>query len=210
VQRDAAFKARNVANGLVVFNAAFPLATTLVIFAMVALGDGQADRLSTGDFLAFNAAFGQFLLASLTVSGTLLSTLRVIPLYERVRPILQAWPEVDPLRSDPGELNGEIEISHVAFRYQNEEPLVLKDVSLHVRPGEFVALVGPSGCGKSTLVRLLLGFERPLAGAIYYDGQYLLGLDVEQVRRQIGVVLQNSQLITGTILSNSRFAAPQC
>jgi NHLM bacteriocin system ABC transporter ATP-binding protein len=201
-QRDAAFEARDVANGLAVFNTVFPLATTLLLFAMVAWGNGQADRLSTGDFLAFNAAFGQFLLASLAVSETLLSTLHVIPLYERVQPILQARPEVDPLRSDPGELNGEIEISHVAFQYQNEEPLVLKDVSLHVRPGEFLALVGPSGCGKSTLVRLLLGFERPLAGAIYYDGQDLLGLDVEQVRRQIGVVLQNSQLITGTILSN--------
>jgi NHLM bacteriocin system ABC transporter ATP-binding protein len=200
-QRDAAFEARNVENGLTVFNTIFPLATTLVIFALVAFGDGQEARLSTGDFLAFNAAFGQFLLASLAVSGTL-STLHIIPLYERVRPILQAQPEVDPLRADPGELNGEIEISHVAFQYQNEEPLVLKDVSLHVRAGEFVALVGPSGCGKSTLVRLLLGFERPLAGAIYYDGQDLLGLDVEQVRRQIGVVLQNSQLITGTILSN--------
>jgi ABC-type bacteriocin/lantibiotic exporter with double-glycine peptidase domain len=126
----------------------------LVVFAMVAWGNGQAIRLSTGDFLAFNAAFGQFLLASLAVSETLLSTLHVIPLYERVQPILRARPEVDPLRSDPGELNGEIEISHVVFRYQNEEPLILKDVSLHVRPGESVALVGPS----ITMGRTCLGW----------------------------------------------------
>jgi ABC-type bacteriocin/lantibiotic exporter with double-glycine peptidase domain len=119
-----------------------------------------------------------------------------------VRPILQALPEVTPLQSDPGELRGEIEVSHVLFRYRDEEPAVLKDLSFQVQPGEFVALVGPSGCGKSTLLRLLLGFERPLAGAIYYDGQDLWGVDVERVRRQVGVVLQHDQLIAGNILSN--------
>lgn len=201
-QRALAFKARNTANGLAVFNAAFPPVTMLTLFAMLAWSTQHGMLLSTGDFLAFNAAFGQFLLTSLTLSATLLSTLQVIPLYERALPILQTQPEVAPLQTDPGVLRGEIEVSHVVFRYREEEPPVLKDVSLQVRPGEFVALVGPSGCGKSTLMRLLLGFERPLAGAVYYDGQDLLNLDVECVRRQIGVVLQNGQLITGNLLSN--------
>jgi ATP-binding cassette subfamily C protein len=126
----------------------------------------------------------------------------VIPLYARALPILQILPEVAQLQADPGILPGEIELNHVTFRYREEEPPVFKDVSLQVRPGEFVALVGPAGCGKSTLLSLLLGFGRPLSGAIYYDGQDLLGLDLERVRRQIGVVLQHNQLLTGTLLSN--------
>ena len=87
--------------------------------------------------------------------------LSIVPIYERAQPILQTLPEVDPAQSDPGELTGEIEVSHVVFRYKENEPLVLRDISLHVKPGQFVALVGPSGCGKSTLVRLLLGFGAP-------------------------------------------------
>ncbi|MBN1179988.1 MAG: ATP-binding cassette domain-containing protein, partial [Anaerolineae bacterium] len=201
-QRTLAFQARHTTNGLAVFNAIYPAATTLAIFAMVAWSTARGSALSTGDFLAFNAAFGQFMWTSLAISTALLATFPVVPLYERARPILQALPEVSPLQSDPGELRGEIEISHVSFRYREEEPPVLKDLSLHVQPGEFVALVGPSGCGKSTLLRLLLGFERPLAGAIYYDGQDLWGVDVERVRRQIGVVLQHDQLIAGDLLSN--------
>lgn len=201
-QRTLAFRSRNAANGLAVFNAAYPLLATLAIFAVIAWGSPQGARLSAGDFLAFNAAFGQFLFTGLTLSAALLATLHVFPLYERARPILQELPEVASLQADPGELRGEIEVSHVVFRYRAEEPPVLKDISLQVQPGEFVALVGPSGCGKSTLLRLLLGFEHPSSGALYYDGQDLLGLDVERVRRQIGVVLQSSQLLTGNILSN--------
>jgi NHLM bacteriocin system ABC transporter ATP-binding protein len=201
-QRALAFQARNSANGLAVFNAVYPAAATLAIFGMVAWSTTRGTGLSTGDFLAFNAAFGQFLWTSLAISATLLRTFPVLPLYERVRPILQALPEVTPLQSDPGELRGEIEVSHVFFRYREDEPAVLEDLSLRVAPGEFAALVGPSGCGKSTLLRLLLGFERPLAGAIYYDGQDLWGVDVERVRRQIGVVLQHDQLVAGSLLSN--------
>jgi len=200
-QKRVAFKARSVANGLSVFQSAYPILTSMAIFATVALA-GESQRLSTGGFLAFSAAFAQFLTASLTVSSVLVSALNIVPIFERVRPILRAMPEVDPAKSDPGALTGEIEVSHVVFRYREDEPLVLKDISLRVEPGAFVALVGPSGCGKSTLVRLLLGFETPLSGAIYYDGQDLAGLDVEAVRRQLGVVLQNGQLVSGDIFAN--------
>lgn len=200
-QRAVAFKARTVTNELQVFNTAYPVLTLLTIFALLARG-GQA-QLSTGAFLAFNAAFTQFLVASLAVSQLALTAiLSTIPLYERIKPVLQAVPEVDPAQADPGVLTGEVEISHVAFRYRENEPLVLRDVSLHIKPGEFVAVVGSSGCGKSTLLRLLLKFETPLAGAIYYDGQDLERLDIETVRRQIGVVLQDGKLIAGSILSN--------
>jgi NHLM bacteriocin system ABC transporter ATP-binding protein len=201
-QRKIAFKARTVANSLAVFNAAYPILASLVIFAALALINRDQARLSTGAFLAFNTAFIQLLFASLAVSSAFISVLKTVPIYERVKPILQTQPEVHLIKSHPGELRGEIDVNRVAFRYKDDEPLVLKDLSLHINAGEFVAIVGPSGCGKSTLLRLLLGFETPLSGAIYYDDHDLAGLDIEAVRRQLGVVLQDGQLIAGDIFSN--------
>jgi ATP-binding cassette subfamily C protein len=125
-----------------------------------------------------------------------------VPLVERLRPILRTLPEVDEQKTHPGALSGSIEVSHVSFRYEHEGPLSLDDVTFKVRAGEFVALVGPSGSGKSTLLRHLLGFETPDSGAIYYDGQALAEVDLRAVRRQIGVVLQHSKVISGTILDN--------
>jgi ATP-binding cassette subfamily C protein len=185
---------------LAVFNAAYPIITSLAIFATLAAS--QARGLSTGQFLAFSAAFAQLLFAALQLSAALISILRVIPIYERAKPILETLPEADQGKADPGELWGEIEINHVSFRYKDNGPLVLKDVSLHIKPGEFVALVGPSGSGKSTFLRLLLGFESPESGAIYYDGQDLTGLDMGSVRQQIGVVLQNGKIMSGLLMQN--------
>lgn len=113
-------------------------------------------------------------------------------------PFSLSLPEVLTTQTAPPELTGKIDIHHVSFRYREDGPLVLRDVSLGISSGEFVAVVGPSGSGKSTLFRLLLGFE----GAIYYDGQDLSDLDVEAVRRQVGVVLENARLMTGSIFRN--------
>ena len=129
-------------------------------------------------------------------------------MFERARPILEALPETSGAKAEPGELTGHIEISRAIFRYRSDLPLVLRDVSISVRAGEFVALVGASGCGKSTLFRLLLGFERLESGAIHFDGQDLAGLNPQAVRRQIGVVLQNGQLQTGDIFENIAGARP--
>jgi ATP-binding cassette subfamily C protein len=123
-------------------------------------------------------------------------------MFERARPILETLPETSDAKGEPGGLTGNIEISHAFFRYRPDTPLVLRDLSLSVRPGEFVALVGASGCGKSTLFRLLLGFDRLDSGAIHFDGQDLAGMNPQAVRRQIGVVLQNGQLQTGDIFEN--------
>lgn len=197
-QKRLAYKAGNVENLLTVFNLVYPIVSSLIIFAFV-IQDGS---ITTGVFLAFNAAFTQFLFAGLELSNAFLAVLRIVPNYERMKPILQTVPEVDATRADPGKLTGEIEVNHVSFRYKEDGPLILKDISFQVRPGDFVALVGPSGSGKSTLLRLLLGFEKPDSGAIFYDGQDLSGLDIRSVRRQLGVVLQNSQLMTGDIYTN--------
>lgn len=199
-QRRRAIQAQQVANVQTVFNAVYAVLTTLAIFSMVGLSE-KID-LPLADFLAFNAAFGQFQAAALSLVGLFSSFLLVVPIYERLEPVLEAVPEVDPSKVDAGELAGDVELSHVSFRYGDDGPLVLDDVSIRAKPGEFIALVGPSGSGKSTCLRLLLGFEKPLSGSIYYDGQDLPSLDVASVRRQIGVVLQNSRPVVGTILSN--------
>jgi ABC-type bacteriocin/lantibiotic exporter with double-glycine peptidase domain len=115
---------------------------------------------------------------------------------------LHGLPEVDAARADPGELSGAIDADRVSFRYSANGPLVLDDVSVRFRPGQFVAIVGPSGSGKSTLLRLLLGFAAPESGAILYDGQDLATLDLRVVRRQIGSVLQTSRLMSGDLFSN--------
>jgi ATP-binding cassette subfamily C protein len=115
---------------------------------------------------------------------------------------------VDGVKEDPGELTGAVDIEHVSFRYEADGPLVLRDITVHAKPGEFIAFVGPSGSGKSTVMRLLLGFEGPEAGSIYYDGRELGGLDLRALRRQIGVVLQSGRLMTGDIYTNIVGSAP--
>jgi ABC-type bacteriocin/lantibiotic exporter with double-glycine peptidase domain len=128
--------------------------------------------------------------------------LQVIPQWQRTQPILSTIPEVDLCKADPGRLIGNINLEHITFRYRSDGPVTLDDVSISAAPGEFIALIGSSGSGKSTILRLLLGFETPIAGSIYYDGQDLSGLDVDAVRRQLGVVLQNGQLSSASIFEN--------
>lgn len=206
-QQQFAFKAENTRNIVQVVTSVYPLLTSMVFFATVAFFFG-GDKLSTGEFLAFNSAAGTFMGSMVGLTNTLMGVLGIVPTYERAKPILHGIPEVDEAKADPGQLNGAIEVSNVTFSYGPDEPLILHNVSLQIHPGEFVALVGPSGSGKSTLFRLLLGFEQPNSGSIYYDGQDLAGLDVTAVRRQLGVVLQNGTLMAGDIFTNIIGSAP--
>ncbi len=207
-QRKVSFRVGRIRNVMQVFNAVFPVASSMLIFStMVSLKasaaeKGQAFEMSTGEFLAFSAAYGLFLAAMQALGDASLSMLKIVPIWERLRPILEATPEVDASKIYPGKLSGAIEISHLSFRYSSDGPWILKDVSLKIRPGEFVALVGGSGSGKSTLMRLMLGFEHPEMGSIYYDGQDLATLDLRLVRSQMGVVLQESRLLPADIYRN--------
>jgi NHLM bacteriocin system ABC transporter ATP-binding protein len=189
---------------LAVINKILPALTTATLFWFAAsfLQQSQEGGLSTGVFLAFNAAFGTFISGATSLSSTAINVLRVIPLWERAQPILSATPEVDSDKADPGRLTGRLLVDHVIFRYRDDGPLTLDDVSVRAEPGEYIAFVGASGSGKSTLFRLLLGFDVPESGTIYFDGQDLAGLDIHAVRRQLGVVIQNSRLTSASIFEN--------
>jgi len=163
---------------------------------------GALPHLTTGAFLAFYAAFGICINGATSLSNTIMDVLELATLWERAKPILEAPPEVDAGKSDPGRLSGKVALERVTFRYRAHGSPILDDVSIHAEPGEFIALVGPSGGGKSTIFRLLLGFETPQAGAIYYDGQDVSRLDVYAVRRQMGVVLQHSRIMAASIFDN--------
>jgi ABC-type histidine transport system ATPase subunit len=133
---------------------------------------------------------------------TIINSNRVLPLYELAKPILETLPEYDAEKPDPGVINGAIELKHINFRYNPDGPLILKDVSLTIQEGEYVGIVGSSDSGKSTLLRILLGFEKPEDGQVYYDGKDLSTIDVKALRRQFGVVLQNAHVMAGSIFNN--------
>ncbi len=199
-QRQLTLRAQRIANVQTTVNACFGVLTSLSLFA--AVGFYTEAALPVGEFLAFSAAFSQFLAAALAMTGVFSSVLTMVPIYERLLPILEEVPEGDASKIDAGELSGEIEFSQVSFRYSEDGPLILDRVSFRAAPGEFIALVGPSGAGKSTCLRLILGFEKPTSGSIYFDGQDLAGLAAQSVRRQIGVVLQSGRPMAGSIFTN--------
>jgi ATP-binding cassette subfamily C protein len=199
-QRRLQFKARRVGNGLTTFNAVFSVLSMMVIFGVTIANEDAL--MTTGDFIAFSGAYGAFTSNLLAMTGAFVAVMMAIPIYEQARPILEACPEVNESKMSPGPLSGEIEISQVTFRYDPDSAAVIDRVSLRARPGEFIAIVGPSGSGKSTILRLLLGFEHPESGSIYFDGQDVSGLDIQAVRRQIGVVLQNGSVMTGDLFTN--------
>ncbi|MFE6253973.1 NHLP bacteriocin export ABC transporter permease/ATPase subunit [Agromyces sp. NPDC057865] len=191
---------RTVENLVAVVSAVFPVVSSIVLFAVVGLS--QAQPVAPDVFLAVNAAYGQVVVAVLAMAQSTTLVLRTVPGLQRVLPVITEPPEHDLAKSDPGRLRGTVEVSRISFRYQEDGPLVLDDVSIRIPAGGSIALVGPSGSGKSTLGRLLLGFEEPDEGRVFYDDQDLAGIDVRAVRRQLGVVLQAVELLPGTIGSN--------
>lgn len=160
------------------------------------------------DYYAFNTAYSMVSGVFFSLSGIAATVAAIKPILDMVKPIFEAVPEISEGKRVVERLSGGIELNNVSFHYGENSPLVVNDLSLKIRPGQYVALVGPTGCGKSTLMRLMLGFETPQKGAIYYDGQDLTSMDLKSLRRKIGVVMQNGKLFSGDIYSNIIISAP--
>lgn len=166
-------------------------------------------RVSVAEYTAFNTAYGQVSAAFSALVGVVGSIASIRPTLQLAKPIFEVKPETDEGKRVLTRMTGSIELNNVSFRYQDNMPFVLNDLSLKIRAGQYVAVVGKTGCGKSTLMRLLLGFEQPQKGAIYYDGQDLSKLDLKSLRRNlIGVVTQDGKLFQGDIFSNIVISAP--
>ena len=164
--------------------------------------------LTPSSYFAFTAAYGSLMGAFSTLTGTAMTAAQIQPILEMAKPFLKTVPETQAKKEIVTNLGGGLELSHVSFRYDEDSPYVLNDLSLKIKPGEYVAIVGRTGCGKSTLMRLLLGFERPEMGAVYYDGKDIESLDLGSLRRKIGTVMQQSGLFQGDIYSNIVITAP--
>lgn len=199
-QQNLELKEKLLNNLLNTFYAIFPTLALIMVFMWFALY--SLHSLSVGAFLAFNTAFISLQNSMLSFGLALPVILSVFPLYRRIQPILQAVPETTYEKFLPGQLSGDIKIEGVDFAYGKEAPVILHNISIEIKPKEFVAIVGETGSGKSTIFRLLLGFEQPKQGSIYYDNKKMVTLNVQAVRNQIGVVLQNSKLMSGSIYEN--------
>ena len=164
--------------------------------------------IAPSDYIAFSSAFGLMTAAVAEMHKIIPELSKAQPLLESVKPILEAVPEMEAKAPQVEDLFGSIEVSGLSFRYQEDGPLILDNLDLKIEPGEYVGIVGKSGCGKSTLMRLLLGFEQPLSGGIYYDNYDLSKVDKTSLRRKIGCCLQSGSLFTGDIFHNVTITAP--
>ena len=187
-----------------VISTAISLTGTLVMYYMA-----LRSNVSVPDYYAFNAAYGMVSGAFMSLAGVATTIARFKPVMAMARPILDAEPEVSQGKQVIDRISGAIEVNNVSFRYREDMPLILDNLSLKIKPGQYVAIVGATGCGKSTLMRILLGFEKPQKGAVYYNGKDLNTIDLKSLRRKIGVVMQNGKLFQGDIFSNITISAPQ-
>ena len=187
-----------------VITLAISLTGTIVLYYLAV-----RSQVGVSQYYAFMAAHGRLMGAFSALAGIATSVAAVRPVLEMAEPVLKAEPEVNGDKRPVEQISGHIEVSHVSFRYEENTPWVLEDLSLNIRAGEYVALVGRTGCGKSTLVRLLLGFEKPDRGGVFYDGRDISSLDLRSLRKHIGAVTQNGQLFQGDIFSNIIISAPE-
>lgn len=165
-------------------------------------------KVEVADYMAFNISYGMVSGAFSSLAGIALTLANIRPVLEMALPIIKTVPEISTGKKVVTRLSGSIELNNVSFRYSDNMPLVLDNISLKIRSGQYVAIVGTTGCGKSTLMRLMLGFEQPQKGAVYYDGKDLSALDLKSLRHNIGVVMQSGKLFSGDIFSNITISAP--
>ncbi len=196
-QRLAQSEADRLTDQYQALGVAFPL---LALAVACGIGHLLPDSATgQGRLIAGQIALLQVAMASHALGNGLIALARTRPLQEKIVPLLEAIPETRSKGEDPGVLGGSVRLTQVSFSYGRDLPPVLRDFSLDIDAGEFVALVGPSGCGKSTVLRLLMGFETPERGTVEWDGRDIARLDIEALRRQVGTVLQSGKLLPGTV-----------
>jgi NHLM bacteriocin system ABC transporter ATP-binding protein len=178
---------------------AFTILYTVIIFMLMS---EKNSNISVGLLMAFFASYVPFSASIYDAAKTLIGIVQIVPLWERAKVILEAKPEISKEKKSPGKLTGSIKIEKLYFKYSQESSYVINDLNMQINPGEFIGIAGPSGSGKTTLIRLLLGFDTPSQGKIYYNDLDLESLDFREVRKQIGTVLQNGKIFSGTIYDN--------
>ncbi len=202
-QKDHYLQKRTLLMVANIFTVTFPvLASGLIFFRVFKIFSLGLPGFGIGDFVAFNSAYLSFQGAMIQTFMVTVPLLNIKPTFQLFQPILEADTEDMNEKLDPGELSGGIEITELSFKYPDSPEWSLKDLNMNIRPGEFVAITGSSGSGKSTLVRLLLGFENYDVGSILFDNKELKDFDIRGIRDQLGVVLQNSRIMQGTVLYN--------
>ena len=165
-------------------------------------------KLSVENYYSFETSYAMLQGAFMALSGAVVFIADTRPTLDMFKPLLETEPESNGGRQILTNISGGIELNKVSFKYNKDMPKVIDDLSLKIEPGQYIALVGKTGCGKSTLMRILLGFEKPQTGAVYYDGIDLNRLDLKALRRKIGVVMQDGMLFQGDIFSNISVSNP--
>lgn len=182
---------------------AVSLTGTIVIY-FIAVKSG----VSISQYYAFNSAYGMMSAAFLALSSVAVAVAQIKPILVMAKPIMETVPEIAEEKAVVERLSGSVELNNITFRYREDMPLVLDDISLKIKAGQYIAIVGKTGCGKSTLMRIMLGFEQPQKGAVYFDGKDLRSMDLKSLRSRIGTVMQEGKLFSGDIYSNIVISAP--
>jgi len=186
-----------------VLSSAVSLAGTVILFAVAG-----TSGISAADYMAFSVSYGMAAGAVMSLAGIAATLSGIKPALDMAKPLLSAEPEIAVGKKTVADISGAIDVNNVSFRYSEDSPLILDDLTLKIKKGQYVAVVGASGCGKSTLLRLLLGFETPQKGAIYYDFHDMKSVDLKSLRKNIGCVIQNGKLMSGSIYQNIVISAP--
>jgi ATP-binding cassette subfamily B protein len=169
-----------------------------------------ADRISLGELMLFTMYLGQILPAFRWIGRLNQWITRSLTACERIFEVLDTTPEVyesDETVSVPN-IEGHVKFDDVTFGYDPNKP-VLKNINIDVKPGEMIGLVGPSGAGKSTTVSLICRFYASQQGTLSIDGVDIRKISLHDLRRQIGIVLQEPFLFSGTIAENIAYAKPE-
>lgn len=200
-KRTLEYQIGNIVNTFDVISTIYPIFSTAVIYFMV-VESIRNGKLNTNNFLTFNTSFKIFLSNLLTIIGKIIELFKLLPVYKKTKPILENIPKIHKNYNHPKKLMGNIQLNHITFHYNKDDSPIINNINLTIKKNEFITLIGTTATKKSTLIHLILGFEQPKSKSVYYDDKNLDTLDVSEVRRQFGVVLQNGDLVDGDIFDN--------